>query len=653
MFRVVLSALFCLFLTTGFSQVKNTKSKMAEGLLEQEKYYEALNIYIEIAEKDQKNKYAVEQVAKLYDQLNHAEEAALWYNKLISLGIEENPKVKFRYAQLIKTQGKYEEAILNFKEFNSSYKGHDRNIYIKLCKQEIESCELAMASLPNAEIKVESYTQVNHAYNDLAPLFYEGNFYLTTIPTDSAISYTDYIDSIPRLQIYKAYKSQNNSDTNSVVGSDSLAYFLPNLIQEEGYHSGNLAFSNDGKRLYFTRCKKNLKGEMICKIYASKKQKGKWLAPVKLDDQVNDPNNEYSSTHPTLGFDDRRKKDILYFSSNRPNGQGMFDIWTVNIDTLFNSEVPKNLGGRVNSPLNDITPYYDFKKEILYFASNGLISFGGYDIFKMVDKGRGRFGDAVHLMAPVNSSYDDFYYTRASSSEAYFVSNRKGSKKYLNQYLSDDIYKETFVGKKYIKVIAFANDSSKQQLKEAFVLIKNPSNPIEDGITIKSEEVFQVTPEKEYLLLVQKDEFINQSKVFEVSYDSEVDTLIVDFLLNPIALEKEIVLNTIYFESNSVDLKPESKAGLDAFLQVLFDNPDLLIEISAHTDNEGTTDFNLDLSQKRAEVVLNYLLSKGIGENRLKAIGYGSSMPVGDNSTEEGRSLNRRISFKVLGYTSK
>jgi outer membrane protein OmpA-like peptidoglycan-associated protein len=614
--------------------------KMADGLIEQQKYYAAINILEEVVKKDPNNKYAIKSLAELHEELGMMKEAASYYWDLFQIAGNEFPKAQFKYAQLIKYEGRYQESIDEMNKFIKEYRGFDRSDYNRLVKAEIEGSELAMKEGLNAEIRVYPLDSVNKAYNELAPTVFEDKFIWSTIPTDSSITYLEYEDSLPKIQTY--YR------TLSEMGKDTFSLFLPEIINEEGYHVSNLAFSTDGRRIYFTRCSENLKGKMICAIYASKKEKNGWSPAIKLDSKINDINQEYSVTHPTLTTEDRRGNDVLIYASNQPGGQGGYDLYSVNIDSNFNVDKTKNLGGRINSGGNEITPYYDNGKELLYFSSNGLASFGGYDIYKSEDKGRGRFNEPKHLMQPVNSSYDDIYYTKGNAPFDYFVSNRQGSKKYQGMQVLDDIYVAEDVGKRYLKVLVYNKDSLDAPLKGALVRIKNPDEPEADGITVNSGDVFQIVPKRNYLLVAQKNNFLNASVDFSISYETKEDTVTWKFMLERIS-KKEIKVDNIYFENNSFEFLPSSKASLEELYRILIDNPDLIIQINAHTDNVGSNDYNQELSQKRAQAVIDFLIKKGIGKNRLVAKGFGQTQPVGDNDTEEGRQLNRRITFQIIG----
>lgn len=618
--------------------------RMAEGLIEQNKFYAAINILKEIVDKEPSNKYAIKSLAELHEELGMMKEASTYYWDLYQVAGNEFPKAQFKYAQLIKFQGRYEESIEEMNAFIKNYRGFDRSDYNRIVKAEIEGSELAIKAQPNAEIRVYPMDSINQAYNELSPMVYDSVFVWATIPTDSSITYLEYSDSLPKIKVY--FKPLNN------FSEDTAQLFLPEIIDEKNYHIANITFSKDGRRMYFTRCKENIKGNMVCAIYGSKIEKGVWQPAIKLDSKINDINEEYSVTHPTLTVDQRRGDDILMYSSNQPGGKGGYDLYAATIDSNFTVDKSKNLGGRINTAGDEITPYYNQSKSLLYFASNGIPGFGGFDIYESEDNGRGRFSEPKHLMKPINSSYDDFYFTKGNAPYDYFVSNRAGSQRYRGLQELDDIYISEDIGKRYLKVLVLDKDTIEKELEGALVSIKNPDVPESDGITVRTGNIFQIMPKRNYLLVAQKNDYMNASVDFSISYDTQEDTVVWEFFLSKIT-EEEVQLDNIYFESNSVEFKPASKASLNQLYRILTDNPDLIVQINAHTDNEGSSSYNQELSQKRAQAVIDYLIQRGIGANRLKPKGYGQSQPIGDNNTEEGRQLNRRITFQIIGSLQK
>jgi outer membrane protein OmpA-like peptidoglycan-associated protein len=651
--KIKIAILFFTFFTafSGVSQYKNTKLKMADGLLEDGKIYAALEIYEDIVKKDQENRSLIKIIAKLHEQLFNYSEASKWYYELMEVDNGEFPKAEFKFAQLMKMTGQYDIAIKHYISFDKSYKGHDRTGLSKICKTEIKSCKKAMEALPNPDYSISKLSNlINSSYTDVAPFGYNGNLYYSTIPTDTSFTYTEFLDSAPSFQIYVAKQIEDDK-------FDSAKLFIPEILNTPFKHTANGAFNKKGDKFFFTKCKENVNGKMICKIYCTIKKDSVWQKAIKLNNEVNDANNDYTSTHPTImsykkGKRDKKETEILVYASTKPGGLGGYDIWSSVILNDLTCEKSTNLGKNVNSQLNEVTPFFDGKNKF-YFSSNGKGGFGGFDVFEAPVK-RGKIKKSKGMDLPINSSWDDWYYNQMNSNFGFLSSNRKSSRIYHNNIRLDDIYfikKET---KKYLILKAINNNNSLNRVIKGVVFkVKFTGDVKSKGKEVKANDHFQIIPNKSYEIIAQKNGFINQKKIFSTSYDTKSDTITWEFLLSKVDSTKEITLDNIYFDSNSSVLKTESKAALNRLFQTLSINPSFVVEIGAHTDNQGSETSNQALSENRAKSVVTYLEDLEIGINRLSSIGYGSKLPVSDNDTEENRKLNRRITFKIIGTTQK
>lgn len=644
-------ALILLTIITSLSSVaqyKSTKLKMADGLLEEGKIYAALEIFEDIIKKDESNKYVIKKIAELHEQIFSYEEAAKWYYELMEVQNGEYPKAEFKFAQLMKMAGKYDIAMKHYLSFSKTYRGHDQAQLSKLCKIEIKSCKKAIEALPNADYSVTKLSNdINSVFSDVAPFGFKGDLYFSAIPSDTAFSYREFLDSAPSFQIYVAKQIEDTQ-------FDSAVRFIPEIINTPYKHTANGSFNKKGDKFFFTKCKENVNGKMVCKIYCTVKKDSVWQKPVKLNSEINDANNDFSSTHPTLlsykkGKRDKKETQFLVFSSTKPGGLGGYDLWSSKIDDDLNCEKATNLGGKINSQLNEVTPFYDGKNKF-YYSSNGKGGFGGMDVF-VANVKRGKIKKAKGMDLPVNSSWDDWYYNEMSAGTAFIVSNRIGSRIYHNNIRLDDIYLVKKETKKYLTLNAIKNDSIGAPIPGVLFKVNFAGDKRSEGKEVKANDPFQIIPNKTYEILAQKNGYVNQKTLFSTSYDTKSDTISWEFSLSKIDSTKEIVLENIYFDSNSSTLKPESKSALNRLFQTLSINPNFIVEIGAHTDNEGSVIDNQKLSENRAKSVVDYLKELEIGENRLSAKGYGDTMPIAKNDTEENKKLNRRITFKIIGTT--
>lgn len=625
------------------AQYKTTKLKMAEGLFEEGKYFASLKIYIDIANTQGDNPEIILKIAQLNERLFNYVEAARWYYELYEIQRGEYPKAEFKFAELIMMQGKYRIALEHFESFLKSYRGHDKATYSRLCKSYMTSCSEALEKLPNAEITVKKVKGINSVYTDLSPFVFDNHLYFASIPTDTSIGYTGFLDSAPSFQIFRARQIKEGT-------FDTAVLFIPEIIQDPYKHNSSCSFSSDGSMFFFTKCKQNIDGKNICKIYCSLKNDTSWNEPVLLSNEINSRDNDFSSTHPAImsfkkGGRTPTTVHKLIFASNMPGGTGGYDLWMTTIDTSLQIGRLENLGRRVNTNQNELTPYYSPEEEKLYFSSNGHGGLGGLDIYESPFK-NGRAKKINALDRPINSSWDDWYYSEMNSNYAFMVSNRKGAQTYHNDIRLDDIFiikKET---KKYLSLYAYDKQSSSNSpLNEAIFYVKFANDKNAQGKNIKSGEPFQIIPNRTYEIIAQKNDYFNQSTLFSTSNESKSDSLIFNFNLQRLQINQGMIIDAIYFETNSTELKPESMQSLNRLFQLLLDNPSLKIEIGGHTDNQGTAEYNLTLSEKRAQRVMDYLVNKGIGKDILSVKGYGNSKPL---NQEKNSPINRRIEYKVI-----
>ncbi len=641
--KYFISILICFLSCTSIGQYKSTKLKMAEGLLEEGKQFAALKIYEDIAKSQGDNKEVYLKLAQLHERLFNYTEASKWYYELFEIQKGIYPKSEFKFAEIQMILGRYDLALEHFISFSKTYQGHDKVLYKKLCKTYIKSCEKALNAIPNPEISIKKIPKsINSIYTDLAPYTFKNKLYYSSIKIDSVITYTNQLDSAPTFQIYRSRQIKDEK-------FDTSQLFIPEIINKPYYHTSNGTFSPDGKKFFFTRCKKNSKGNTICKIYCTEKKDSSWGEAIPLGSEINDKNNDFSSTHPVIMSYLKRgkKRDIItkiIFASTMPGGQGGYDLWMATIDENLNTTPPENLGRKINSPLNELTPFYSEDDKNIYFSSNGHGGFGGLDIFKTPVK-NGRVKNITLLDNPINTSWDDWYYTKMNKETAFIVSNREGAKNYYKTIRLDDIFLVKKETKKYLTLFAYENNEIKEAIKGVVFKLKIANDTKSEAKQFETNKPFQIIPNKTYEIIAQKNGYFNKSTLFSTSYETKSDTLKWEFKLQKIDTINGIIINNIYFDYNTHILKPESKQALNKLYKLLIMNPSLRIEIGAHTDAKGSESYNMKLSLKRAETVVNYLVEKGIGKNVLSAKGYGKSTPINNDSTSP---KNRRIVFKVI-----
>lgn len=413
-------------------------------------------------------------------------------------------------------------------------------------------------------------------------------------------------------------------------------------------NEGAQSLSPDGQWLFFSACNRE-DGLGSCDLYFSRQTAGGWSAPVNLGHPVNTP---YFESQPCWAADGK----TLYFVSNRPGGKGDRDIYEATLAGFHPNGTPlfggiKNLGPRVNTSGQEDSPFMHYDLQTLYFSSDGWAGMGGLDLFKVTRNYDGQWAEAVNLGYPINTHADESgLVLNATGEHAYFAAGGVG-------HSNKQIYR-------------FELPMHLRPAPASYVkgLVKDKTNgaPLAAGIELIDVQNGKVAVRAQsnafdgtylvclptgadYALNVNKEGYLFYSGHFALSAAHRVVTPFeLEALLSPIRQGEKVVLRNVFFALNSSDLMTESAVELDLLVRLLTQNNALNIEIGGHTDSSGTVEYNLTLSQMRAERVRGYLIDAGIESARLKAKGFGMSEPMAPNDTEAGRALNRRTEIRIL-----
>jgi outer membrane protein OmpA-like peptidoglycan-associated protein len=411
-----------------------------------------------------------------------------------------------------------------------------------------------------------------------------------------------------------------------------------NTLDNEGAHTKTA----DGRILYFTACNRR-DGKGMCDLYQSSWTNGTWSVPTNLGAPVN---TRFSEKHPTISADGRR----LYFTSTRPGGLGSYDIW-VSTKVGDSWSDPVNLGDSVNTPGVEQSPFIHPDQQSLYFSSTGWPGMGQGDLFLTKAQSNGLWSLASNLGYPINTHNDEIGLTvNARGNRAYFASDRGGR-------TDTDLY--TFelppeirpVPVSYMNGRVFDSGNMKG-LRAVLQLIDLETE--EAVMELESQQgkgdyLISLPTDRDYALNVSLDGYLFYSENFTFSgIHSALDPQRRDIPLDRITAGRTVVLHNVFFETESFALQNESLAELNKVYEFLEHNPSIQVEIGGHTDNTGSPQHNMELSEQRAEAVVDYLVIKGIQRARLQSEGYGEEVPVAENDKEEGKKLNRRTELKIL-----
>lgn len=616
----LLSLFFILTLSYG-QQSKH--SERADKLFESFQYVDAIDAYLQLVESNKANTDVYKHLADSYYNVFNVEAASKWYAKAVEE--TQDAETYYRYAQSLKSLGKYEEANKQMDVFARMLPNDQR------AKSHLENPNYIPKLADKSKLfNVEEIKINNNGQSDFGALLSNNDvFYFVSSRNTSQKK--DAWTNKPYLDIYKSIRSNDGT----------LSEPEPVEDLNTPYHDGPLTLSADGNTMIFARDGhssgnyKKLKEHQVkvaqLGLYSATRVDGKWsnIQPLPFNSK------EYSVTHPSLSADGK----ILYFASNMPGGMGDTDIWKVSVNNGKYGK-PENLGPQVNTAGKEGFPFIS-DANVLYFSSSGKQGFGGFDIFK-VDLNTQE--NAVNLGKPVNTKSDDFSFSiNAQKSIGYFSSNRSGV---------DNIYMATPICQ--FEAIAMVRDAKTNQILSgaSVSIVDGQQNALATHVSAANgSAAFNVGCDMSYTFNVSKEGY--ESGTFQVDR-SKGDTITVTASLNPInemITETEVKLNNIYFEFNKSNITQQGAQELDKLVSIMKDYPEMNILVKSHTDTKGSKAYNLKLSYERAQSTVQYLISKGINKDRLTAQGVGSGEPkinCNNKCTEEEDALNRRSEFLIV-----
>ncbi|HEX6428908.1 MAG TPA: OmpA family protein [Niastella sp.] len=583
---------------------------------------------------------AIYNLAESYRLLNFPVKAVTYYEQALGYNTSQIPLALYYYASTLRALGKYDEAEKAFQGFLDNYKTDD--VYTHSAKSEVLNLHFIREQLRRTDLQLYTIEKLDSTINpggaNYSPVWLNKNTLLFT----STRTEGDTKDKPFLNRLYQAeYSNDGVKNINKIE-----------LPQGAGIHQGVVSITPDGNILFLTRWS-IVEGKKTSAIYTSKKQDKSWSEPELVDAVVNTPG--YNAQQPFVMPDGK----LLLFASDKPGGNGGFDLWCATLDANGKPEKAVNLGSTINTINDEQAPYYHEASGMLVFSCNGRIGMGGFDFF--YSKGSmDAWAYPANFGYPVNSIKDDIYFT-----------SRGNSKNILDDVLlSSDRLAEcclelfTLKKKKNVKqvngLIAACGDRS---------LLSGVSVLIID--TINNKTVYTTTTGADGSYAFAMEEYqplkavatLTGYKSDSLQFDIPDEGADKDSLTNPViclvkempAVEEVIVMENVYYDFDRSSLRQESFPALDKLVSLLNEYPTMVIEIRAHTDIMGNETYNMNLSEARAGKVVAYLISKGIDKNRLQSKGFGSTLPVAPNKHDdgtddaEGRQKNRRTEFKVLG----
>lgn len=602
---------------------QNKDTENADKLYNRFEYVDAAKEYQKLVENGKADGYVYKQLAESYYNVFNTSEASKWYAKAIET--KQDSETYYRYAQMLKSEGKYEESNKQMQQFANMEPNDQRAIDFKKDPNYLPKLK------SQQKLFDEQIMTINSDKSDFGAVLTNDNvLYFATARNTGGKKYG--WNEEPFLDLYQSIQNTDGTFSEPTPVSEINTQF----------HDGPATVSADGNTMYFAsesfkekefiRDRENKLKIGQVYLYKATKENGKWTNIQSLPFN----NKDYSTSNPSLSHDGK----TLYFSSNMPGSLGGNDVWKVSINTDGSFGTPENLGTKVNTEGNESFPFITQDNK-LFFSSDGKKGFGALDVF-MIDLNRGT--EAVNVGLPVNSAKDDFAFSfNVNKNTGFFSSNRAGK---------DNLYQATPVCN--VEVITTVKDArSGALLANAKVAILDDRKNVIATKTAgaNAEVVYDVDCNKNYTMQVAMEGYESNTFAVAPSKGGKVEVAANLQPIDVIVQEEQVVLNEINFEFNKSNITKEGAFELDKLVQAMNKYPAMVIMVKGHTDNRGSDQYNMNLSDRRAKATVQYVLSKGVAKSRISGKGYGESEPkvaCGADCTEEQHAQNRRSEFLIV-----
>lgn len=646
----------CLLLTAVAAGCRTPKLSEADAQFQRGEYYDASVTYKKVynklrkkEERPQRGEVAFK-MGRCYRLLNMSARASAAFQNALRYEYPDST-THFMLAQALHADGKYAAALRSYDK------------YLEFCPDDSLAINCAEGCRTAQEIRARGSRYVvkqaklfNSRRADFCPMYLGADcdqIYYTSTTEKATGDKKSEITGMKNADVFFSKKNEKGE------------WERPEPVEGElntEFDEGIVAFSPDAQTMYLTKARRELNAPTSVEIYTSTRSDAKWSAPVKFEITA-DTLSTFG--HPAVSPDG----EYLYFVSDMPGGYGGKDIWRISLKERQGSLV--NLGPDINTEGNDDFPYVRSDGS-LYFSSDGHPGMGGLDIFRAtaVDDPADLRWKVENMGFPINSAGDDFGITFGKGEDGFFSSNRGDARGY------DHIYSFEYDPVR-ITIEGLVMDKDEEPVKNAIIrIVGNDGSNQKEVVRDDGSFSFALQRGVKYVMLAGAKGYLNQKQEFASDSTMEDANYWVEFILPSIS--KPSVVENIFYDYDKADLRPESKTALNELIAVLHDNPNVTIEMASHTDRWGSDAYNINLSERRAKSVVDYLVENGISRDRLQPHGYGKSRPKtvtkriarlypqfkeGDILTEEfiktlseedqqaADQINRRTEFSVLSLT--
>ncbi len=553
-------------------------------------------------ERQQRGKIALK-MAECYRRINYTQKAIAAYNNVIRYK-QADSLTQLRLGQQLMKNANYKEAAKAFQTFLDSADIQQQKEYIQLARNGLRSAQKAQQwKEEGSAYTVKRENLFNSRRADYSPMLYGDQYDMLFFTSTRNQAKGDELSGITGTKNADIFFSQKD---------DKGKWQKPEVIDTELNSDGDegaCSFSPDGRTMYLTQCKTDPSYPRYANIATSNRSDAAWSKATELK-LTRDTLSAYA--HPAVSPDGQ----WLYFTSDMPGGMGGYDIWRVRLTTSGVGGV-ENLGALINTPGDEQFPTFRPNGD-LYFSSNGHEGMGGLDIFIAHPDSTG--WTLEHPGYPLNSQGDDFGMTfEGLHNKGFFSSNRGDGKGW------DHIY--SFYNPEIIQTVkGWVYEKDGYELPQAMVyMVGNDGTNLKLSVKGDGSFTHQIKPGVDYVFLGTCKGFLNHQEHLKVEPVEESEEYVLQFPLASITAP--VLIDNIHYDFDKATLRPESTEALDQLVELLNENPNVTIELSAHADYRGSAAYNKRLSQRRAESVVQYLIEHGISADRLTPVGYGKEKP--------------------------
>lgn len=583
---------------------RSAKLADAEAAYARGEYFDAQKIYKKVYNrltKKEERPLRGEVAYKLglcYNRLNMAPRASAAFQNAIRYEYPDS-MAYFYLGKNLQAEGKYLPAIQAYKDFMTFVPGDP------LAQEGIRGCNMALAAKDKGKTRyvVKNAKVFNSSRADYAPMLLGSDasqIYFTSNNEKVTGENKSEITGLKRGDIWFSRKNEKGQ------------WLRPEAVEGELNSEGDegiVSFSPDGQVMYLTKSSKSETGNSTVEIFTSRRSDASWSAPEKFV-IVND--SVTATGHPAVSSNGK----WLYFVSDMPGGYGGLDIWRIDVNDRVGTLV--NMGPQINTPGNEMFPY-SRTDSLFYFSSDGHPGFGGLDLFRAKLNSTGDYWSVENMGLPVNSSGDDFGITFGIGETGFFSSNRGDARGY------DHIYSFELPDLR-ITISGYVLDKDEEPVPGAIIRIVGDDGSNQREIARDDGSFrFNLGRGVRYVMKAGAPGYLNVKQEFESDSEEADADYGIDFILA--AINKPQVVENIFYDFDKATLRPESKEALDEIVVMLNENPHVTIEMGSHTDRKGSDEYNIALSERRAQSVIDYLVKAGIDEARLSPKGYGESVP--------------------------